>query len=211
MGIVTGTPEGGQETATREPRKPEITDYGTLPAVARYAWFLASLVMLRGWALGVAHRHADPRDDARDIVQEAFTAALRDWQVFAPDPTRPAFSALRAWLAGILEKKQLMARRLRRTRGEVPLSTAERSNTEALRHPGHEAQMEARSTLGALQGATTPERWRAAHAAALGFTAAEIAALEGVKVCTIAWRIREARTDFETVTGEARKRARRSR
>jgi DNA-directed RNA polymerase specialized sigma24 family protein len=167
--------------------------------------------MLRGWALGVAQRHADPRDDARDIVQEAFTAALRDWQVFAPDPTRPAFSSLRAWLAGILEKKQLMARRLRRTRGEVPLSTAEKSSTEALRHPGHEAQMEARSTLGALQRATTPERWRAAHAAALGFTAAEIAALEGVKVCTIAWRIREARTDFETVTGEATKRARRSR
>lgn len=179
---------------------PKIASYAALEPHARRAWYCAALGALEGWALRVAQAHADPLDNPNDITQEALLAALADWQAFAPDPADPPIDAMRRWLAGILEKKRLMARRFRRTRGEVPFGIAATINPEALRHPGHAGQVEARSVLRALRAATSAERWGAWYQhAAEGRTAADIAQRAGVRASAVEWLIRAAREDFAPV------------
>jgi len=166
---------------------------------ARQGYF-AAIAALQGWALRIAQAHADPQDDAADIAQAALLAALENFEVFAPDPSDPPLAAVRRWVAGILEKKRLMARRFRLTRGEVPLGSAFAIDAEALRHPGHEGQVEARSVLGALRDATTPERWGAWYSfEAEGMTAAEIAARDRILESRVNWLVRQARQDFARV------------
>ena len=177
-----------------------ITSSAALDLDARRAWYAAALGALEGWAVRVAQAHADPQDDAADIAQAALLAALENFEAFAPDPADPPLAAVRRWLAGILEKTQLMARRFRRTRGEVPLGAAFAIDAEALRHPGHEGQVQARSMLRALRGATTPERWGAWYAfEAEGMTAAEIAARDRILESRVNWLVRQARLDFARV------------
>ena len=147
MGNDSRSPRQGQDPPA-DPR--DLADYSALDPLARHAWFLATLLMLRHWALGLVRRRADPEDDPRDLVQEALTGALRDWQAFVPYPDTPPFYALRGWFAGVLLNKCRMARRFRRTRLEVPLAGA-KDSSEALRHPGHEGQVQARSVLRALR------------------------------------------------------------
>ena len=172
---------------------------------ARRAYFTA-LGQLEGWALKIARAHADPLDNPHDIAQTALLAALETFDAFAPDPADPPLAAVRRWLAGILEKKRLMARRSRLTRAEVPLGSAFGIDAEALRHPGHEGQVEARSMLRALRGATTGERWSAWYQAeAEGMTAAEIAERDGMTVTKVNWLIRGARLDFAPVLARLEK------
>jgi len=162
--------------------------------------YIAAIRDLEGWALRIAQAHADPPDDPHDIAQAALLAALEAFDAFAPDPSDPPLAAVRKWLAGILERKRLMARRFRLTRGEVPLGSAFAIDAEALRHPGHEGQVQARSVLRAMRAATTPERWGAWYALeAEGMTAAEIAARDGVLESRVNWLVRQARLDFARV------------
>lgn len=177
-----------------------ITSYAALEPHARQAWYFAAIGALEGWALLVARAHADPHDDPDDIAQTALLAALADWQAFAPDPADPPLAAVRRWLAGILEKKRLMARRFRLTRREVPLGSAAEVDPEVLRHPGHAGEVEARSVLGALRAGTTPDLWRVwLSFEGEGMTAREVAAQEGRTATTITWIIRRARQDFAPV------------
>ena len=176
-----------------------ITSNAAADPAARRGYFEA-IRDLEGWAVRVAQAHADPQDDAADIAQAALLAALENFEAFAPDPADPPLAAVRRWLAGILEKTQLMARRFRRTRGEVPLGAAFAIDAEALRHPGHEGQVQARSVLRAMRAATTPERWGAWYAfEAEGMTAAEIAARDRILESRVNWLVRQARLDFARV------------
>lgn len=187
------SPRQGQDPPA-DPR--DLADYSALDPLARHAWFLATLLMLRHWALGLVRRRADPADDPRDLVQEALAGALRDWQAFVPYPDTPPFYALRGWFAGVLLNKCRMARRFRRTRLEVPLAGA-KDSSEALRHPGHGGQVEARSLLRALRAAVPPDLWRTWYwYEAEGRTAPEVAAIEGIREPTVYDRIRRARERF---------------
>ena len=198
------TPRRSQVAPAALPRALPSIDYAAADPAARQAWYFAAIGALEGWALRVAQAHADPQDDPHDITQEALSGALKNWQAFAPDPERLPFSALRAWLAGILEKQQLMARRFRRTRGEIPLGAAAELDPEALCNPGHGGQIEARSVLRALRAATTGERWGAwfAHVAE-GMTAREIAARDRILESRVNWLVRQARQDFARIEGAA--------
>lgn len=176
-----------------------ITSNAAADPAARQA-YIAAIATLQGWALRIAQAHADPPDDPHDIAQAALLAALEAFDAFAPDPSDPPLAAVRKWLAGILERKRLMARRFRLSRGEVPLGSAFAIDAEALRHPGHEGQVQARSVLRALRDATTPERWGAWYALeAEGMTAAEIAARDRILESRVNWLVRQARLDFARV------------
>jgi DNA-directed RNA polymerase specialized sigma24 family protein len=57
--------------------------------------------------------------------------------------------------------------------------------------------------LEALKGATIARRWRAWYALEVeGYTAEEIAAMEGVSAAVVSHRIRGARDDFAKVLGQ---------
>ena len=188
------SPRQGQDPPA-DPR--DLADYSALDPLARHAWFLATLLMLRHWALGLVRRRADPEDDPRDLVQEGLAGALRDWQAFVPYPDTPPFSALRGWFAGVLLNKCRMARRFRRAHREFPLGSAADLNPEALRDPGHGGQVEARSLLHALRAAVPPDLWRTWYLfEGEGLSAPEIAAIEGIREPTVYDRIRRARERF---------------
>lgn len=203
------TPRRSQVAPAALPRALPSIDYAAADPAVRQAWHFQAIAHLEGWALRVAKAHADPDDNPHDIAQTALLAALADWQSFTPDPSDPPVVAVRRWLAGILEKKRLMARRFRITRREVPLGTAFDIDPEALRHPGHAGEVEARSVLRALRAATTAERWIALSAhVAEGMTADEIAARDGTSRGRLTWLVRQARRDFARVEGAAMERRR---
>ena len=199
------TPRRSQDAPAALRALPSI-NYAAADPAARQACHFETIAHLEGWALLVARAHADPDDNPDDIAQTALLAALEDWQAFTPDPADPPLAAVRRWLAGILERKRLMARRFRLTRREVPLGMAIDIDPEALRHPGHEGQVEARSVLGALRASTTAETWGAWFArVAEGMTTREIAARDRILESRVKWLVRQARQDFAPVLARLEK------
>ncbi len=60
-------------------------------------------------------------------------------------------------------------------------------------------EVEARSLLSILRDSTSADNWRVVLLSDEGYTAEEIAALEGEPASRIEWRLRQARQDFARV------------
>jgi RNA polymerase sigma-70 factor (ECF subfamily) len=127
------------------------------------------------------------KHDAEDAIQVAAVRALRG--PFVPDPARDPRDAFKAWIMGILAHVVAEHRGRARRRGEVPLFAADAE----LAGPSHEGRVEARELGRVLASSTTPERWRAIVGSAQGFTAAELAAAEGIPLGTLYSRLWKGR------------------
>lgn len=154
----------------------------------------STLRTLRIWALAYLANRGIRGADAQDLAQRALLGALES-EGFDPARAAPG-DAERAWFTGVLRNEWRDFRRWQETRREVPLSQA-----EPLAVPSHEGPAEARDLGRALEACTTAERWRALLASADGATVAELAAAEGVRGATIAYRIRQGRADLARFRG----------
>jgi DNA-directed RNA polymerase specialized sigma24 family protein len=141
-----------------------------------------------------------PSGDIDDCTQEVLVRAWAAWKRGHLDTRRAA--AVRAWA-------QIAATRFgaawAKARKRTPFVEDVRDVEEPL-VDGAEGPALARDLLRELRASTTPERWRAWLASAEGDTMAEIAAAEGVAICTVSTRIMLARRDF--VAALRRERAR---
>jgi RNA polymerase sigma-70 factor (ECF subfamily) len=137
-------------------------------------------------AFGVAYRLMGHREDAEDLVQEAFLAALERIDTFQPG------RGFAPWFFRILVNRGLNARKARslRTTEEIPGSAAAGGAS-----PEREAERtELRDGLrAALEG--LPDRQRTVvHLFELeGFSSPEIAGILEISEGTVRWHLHEAR------------------
>jgi DNA-directed RNA polymerase specialized sigma24 family protein len=156
------------------------------------AWSNETLRSLRIWAIAFLASRAIYGATAADLAQRALLALIQSAS-FDPGATFDP-GAARAWFTGILRHEWLSYRRWFVTRAEVPLFIAERESDAAeLAGPSHEGRVEARELGRVLASSTTPERWRAIVGSAQGFTAAELAAAEGIPLGTLYSRLWKGR------------------
>lgn len=205
MNQATRTPRSGQDSAPRsKPRraqKPSFPDVVALLPSLFVVWFVTSLTSASRWAAGILRRMRFADHDAENIRQDATTIALIHSSRFCPPPEGDLEVALRKWFWGIARNFAREVRRVQARRREEPLR--DDPPPDALIHPGHAGQVEARSMLDALEAATTAKRWRAWYALEIeGYTSREIALREGVSIVAVSERIRLAREDFATVLGQ---------
>lgn len=146
-------------------------------------------------AYAVAYRLLGHREDAEDVVQEAFLAALDNIRTF--DTSR----RFGPWLYRIVVTRGLNFRKSRSRRRVEPLEDA----GAVSREPGPE---EAAEQAGLKATVTTalgrlPERQRlVVQLFELdGFSGAEIAAMLGVSPGTVRWYLHEARQSLRRVLG----------
>lgn len=130
--------------------------------------------------LSRARRLATDWDDAEDLVQEAFTAALKDWSRIRRYPP----SRQDAWLTRVMVNKQIDRWRTGRRHSipvaEVPeLRTAASAEQVALDRAALHRCDEAISAMPPQQRKTAFLRWYC------GWTASEIAEWNGVKGGTV--------------------------
>lgn len=143
-------------------------------------------------AYAVAYRILGHREDAEDLVQEAFMAALDRIETFeAGRPFGP-------WFFRILTNRGLNARKARAIRrtDEVPDTAADRGGS-----PHADAERaEVRERLHAALDAM-PERQRVVVQLieVEGMTAAEVAAMLDIAPGTVRWYLHEARATLRTV------------
>ncbi len=151
-------------------------------------------------AFSIAYRLLAHREDAEDLVQDAFIAALEGIDGF--DSGRP----FGPWLYRIVTNRGLNARKARalRTTEEVPVDAA-----SSLPPPDRSVERaEARARLGAALSAL-PERQRVVVQLYEldGFSGPEIAELLGLSEGTVRWHLHEARkalrAELEPETGGA--------
>jgi len=137
-------------------------------------------------AFAVAYRVMGQREDAEDLVQEAFLAALERIDTFQ------AGRAFAPWLYRILVNRGLNARKARalRVTEEIPATVAASGALPDRAAERSELRGELRSALDAL-----PERQRLVVELfeLEGFTSPEIAALLEIPEGTVRWHLHEAR------------------
>lgn len=137
-------------------------------------------------AFGVAYRLMGQREDAEDLVQDAFLAALERIDTFRPGRS---FSP---WFYRILVNRGLNARRARSLRTTVPIpeSAAARSPSPDRMAEQGELREELRAALASL-----PERQRVVVELfeLEGFSGPEIAGILEISEGTVRWHLHEAR------------------
>lgn len=138
-------------------------------------------------AFAVAYRVLGHREDAEDLVQEAFLAALANIRTF--DTTRP----FGPWLYRIVVTRGLNFRKSRSRRTTEGLEdSAVASGT-----PGPAADAEQEGLRGAIMAALgqLPERQRMVVQLfdLDGFSGAQIGAMLGISPGTVRWYLHEAR------------------
>ena len=138
-------------------------------------------------AYAVAFRVLGHREDAEDVVQEAFLAALASIRTF--DTSR----RFGPWLFRIVVTRGLNFRKARSRRTAEPLEAA--GVASAARGPAAEAEHAALQTTVAAALQRLPERQRmVVQLFELdGFSGAEIAAMLGISPGTVRWYLHEAR------------------
>lgn len=137
-------------------------------------------------AFGVAYRLLGQREDAEDLVQEAFLAVLERIDTFQ------AGRSFAPWFYRILVNRGLNARRSRslRTTDEIPESAASASVAPDRAAEQGELREELRTALDAL-----PERQRTVVELfeLEGFSSPEIAGILEISEGTVRWHLHEAR------------------
>jgi RNA polymerase sigma-70 factor (ECF subfamily) len=138
-------------------------------------------------AYAVAYRLLGHREDAEDVVQEAFLAALANIRTF--DTTRK----FGPWLYRIVVTRGLNFRKSRSRRAAEPLEDAGVASAD----PGPAAAAEYAGLKATVAAALEqlPERQRmVVQLFELdGFSGAEIAAMLGISPGTVRWYLHEAR------------------
>jgi RNA polymerase sigma-70 factor, ECF subfamily len=151
-------------------------------------------------AFGIASRVVQHREDAEDVVQESFIAALKRIDTFeAGRPFAP-------WLARIVINRGLNARKARSLRTMAPLSedaaslapspleVAERSELRLqLRHALNELPEMRRRILELFE--------------IDGFTSRDIAGITGIAEGTVRWHLHQARATLRELLATHRKAA----
>ena len=142
-------------------------------------------------AFGVAYRLMGHREDAEDLVQEAFLAALERIDTFQPG------RGFAPWFFRILVNRGLNARKARslRTTEEIPDSAAGGVS------PEREAErMELRDGLrAALDGLPARQRTVVQLFELEGFSGPEIAGILEISEGTVRWHLHEARRALRRV------------
>jgi RNA polymerase sigma-70 factor, ECF subfamily len=137
-------------------------------------------------AFAVAMRLLGQREDAEDLVQEAFLAALEKIDTY--DSTRP----FAPWFYRILVNRCLNARkaRARRTTVEVPAGTSSTTPSPLLETERSELRNHLKKALQLL-----PERQRVIVTMfdVEGFSSPEIAEVLGISDGTVRWHLHQAR------------------
>lgn len=143
-------------------------------------------------AFGVAYRLLGQREDAEDLVQEAFLAALE--RIGSYQPGRP----FAPWFYRILVNRGLNARRARalRVTEEIPVAAAAVGPSPERAAEQAELREELRSALSAL-----PERQRVVVELfeLEGFSSPEIAGILEIPDGTVRWHLHEARRTLRRV------------
>jgi RNA polymerase sigma-70 factor (ECF subfamily) len=145
-------------------------------------------------AFAVAYHVMQHREDAEDLVQDAFIAVLE--QIDRYDPQRP----FAPWFFRILVNRGLNARKSRRVRQTeaIPESTAGRSASPA-------AQAERAELEGRLRAAVDALPARHGLVVRLveleGFTTTEVAQMLDLSASTIRWYVHEARQRLRVALG----------
>jgi RNA polymerase sigma-70 factor (ECF subfamily) len=182
----------GDSTPAREPGLPPAPDADEASAIARVQAGETSafdLLVRRHMrtAFGVAFRLLGHRQDAEDVVQEAFLAALANIGSF--DPSR----RFAPWLYRIVVTRGLNFRKSRSRRqtealDEVAYPAAGADPATAAEHDGLRETVAA-----ALQRLPERQRLVVQLFELDGFSGAEIAAMLGVSPGTVRWYLHEAR------------------
>ncbi|MBV9772975.1 MAG: sigma-70 family RNA polymerase sigma factor [Gemmatimonadetes bacterium] len=143
-------------------------------------------------AFGVAYRLMGQREDAEDLVQEAFLAVLERVDTFQ------AGRSFAPWFYRILVNRGLNARKARalRVMEEIPVSAAASSVGPDRAAEQSELREELRQAMEGL-----PERQRTVVQLSEleGFTSPEIAAVLEISEGTVRWHLHEARKTLRRV------------
>jgi RNA polymerase sigma-70 factor, ECF subfamily len=151
-------------------------------------------------ALGIASRVVQHREDAEDLVQESFVAALKRVDTF--EPGRP----FAPWLARIVINRGLNARKARSLRTTAPLSEDAASLAPSPLEAAEQSELrvQLRQALDEL-----PEmRRRILELFEIdGFSSREIAGITGVAEGTVRWHLHHARATLRELLATHRKAA----
>lgn len=149
-------------------------------------------------AHAVAFRLLGHREDAEDLVQDAFIQALDKIDSF--DASRP----FAPWFFRILTNRGLNVRQSRalRTVSEIPEDTASREDSPDVAAEREELRGRLRDAVGAL-----PERQQLIVQLfeVDGWTSAEIARTLGISDGTVRWHVHEARRVLREALGPLRR------
>lgn len=149
-------------------------------------------------AHAVAFRLLGHREDAEDLVQDAFIQALDKIDSF--DASRP----FAPWFFRILTNRGLNVRQSRalRTVSEIPEDTASREHSPEVAAEREELRGRLRDAVGAL-----PERQQLIVQLFEidGWTSAEIARTLGISDGTVRWHVHEARRALREALGPLRR------
>jgi RNA polymerase sigma-70 factor (ECF subfamily) len=138
-------------------------------------------------AYTVAYRLLGHREDAEDVVQEAFLAALTNIDSF--DPSRP----FGPWLYRIVVTRGLNFRKSRSRRITEPLDDAGVPTAEAGPAAAAEQAGLAETVAGALRQLPDRQRTVVQLFELDGFSGAEIGAMLGLSAGTVRWHLHQAR------------------
>jgi RNA polymerase sigma-70 factor (ECF subfamily) len=148
-------------------------------------------------AFAVAYRVLGQREDAEDLVQEAFVAALEHIDTF---DSRREF---RPWLLRIVVNRAINARRYRERRRteSIPEHAAASTESPAAEVEQHEMQQRLRQALVSL-----PERQRTIVQLASfgGLSSSDIGDILQIPAGTVRWELHQARRALRTTLAACR-------
>lgn len=145
-------------------------------------------------AFAIAYRIVEHRQDAEDVVQDAFLRALE--RLDSLERGRP----FRPWFYRIVVNRALNLRRSRAVRCTEPLAEAVPAATASPECVAERAELRGRLAEAAD---ALPERQRTILqlSALEGFTSAEVAEILGVSDGTVRWHLHQARRTLRSTLG----------
>jgi RNA polymerase sigma-70 factor, ECF subfamily len=145
-------------------------------------------------ALAVAYRVLGHRQDAEDVVQEGFLAALVKIETF--ERGRP----FRPWLLRIVANRAINLRKARSLRRVEPIPAGVVSGEESPAKAAERGELR-RELTRALAQLPEQQRWVVELFEIDGFSGAEIADMLDMPEGTVRWQLHEARQTLRKVLG----------
>jgi RNA polymerase sigma-70 factor (ECF subfamily) len=143
-------------------------------------------------AFAVAYRLLGQRQDAEDVVQDSFVAALVKIDTF--EPGRP----FAPWLLRIVANRALNLRKSRALRQTEPIPAGAASGNESPMDAAERGERQ-RALRGALRELPEQQRWIVELFEIDGFTSPEIAGMLEMAEGTVRWHLHTARQRLRTV------------